>query len=75
MSQLARLLDDRARCAGMADPELDRVNGIALTAVQALLGPICSAAVAVAVAAEEERGCSPSGYIAIPPRSTRTLSI
>jgi hypothetical protein len=46
MPQSARLLDDRARCAGMADPELDRVNGIALTAVQAPLGLISSDVVA-----------------------------
>ena len=39
----------------MADPELERVNGIALTAVQALLGLISSDVVAVAVAVEEER--------------------
>ncbi|WP_433891604.1 hypothetical protein [Streptomyces sp. CA-111067] len=39
----------------MADPELERVNGIALTAVQALLGLISSDVVAVAVAAEEQR--------------------
>ncbi|MFG2595568.1 hypothetical protein [Streptomyces sp. NPDC048462] len=41
----------------MADLELQRVNGIALTAVQALLGLISSdvVAVAVAVAAEEQR--------------------
>ncbi|MFJ7046402.1 hypothetical protein ACIQVC_23760 [Streptomyces sp. NPDC101112] len=39
----------------MADPELERVNGIALMAVQALLGLISSDVVAVAVAAEEER--------------------
>ncbi|MET4924241.1 hypothetical protein P3L51_18080 [Streptomyces sp. PSRA5] len=39
----------------MADPELQRVNDIALTAVQALLGLISSDVVAVAIAAEEER--------------------
>ncbi|WP_030024360.1 hypothetical protein [Streptomyces monomycini] len=39
----------------MADPDLERVNGIALTAVQALLGLISSDVVAVAVAVEEER--------------------
>ncbi|WP_327739285.1 hypothetical protein OG749_41235 [Streptomyces nojiriensis] len=39
----------------MAAPELERVNGIALMAVQALLGLISSDVVAVAVAAEEER--------------------
>lgn len=38
MSQVARLLGDRARYTGMADSELERVNGITLTAVQALLG-------------------------------------
>lgn len=39
----------------MADPELVRVNDIALTAVQALLGLISSDVVAVAVTVEEER--------------------
>ncbi|MFF2643630.1 hypothetical protein ACFVUB_27780 [Streptomyces niveus] len=39
----------------MTDPELQRVNDIALTAVQALLGLISSDVVAVAIAAEEER--------------------
>ncbi|WP_030721247.1 hypothetical protein [Streptomyces sp. NRRL S-237] len=39
----------------MADPELERVNGIALMAVQALLGLISSDVIAVAVAAEGER--------------------
>ncbi|MFJ6438780.1 hypothetical protein [Streptomyces sp. NPDC091416] len=38
----------------MADPEVQRVNDIALTAVQALLGLISSDAVAVAIAVEEE---------------------
>lgn len=37
----------------MADPELERVNGIALMAMQALLGLVSSDVVAVAVAAEE----------------------
>ncbi|MER6141939.1 hypothetical protein ABT174_18135 [Streptomyces sparsogenes] len=39
----------------MADPELERVNDIALTAVQALLGLISPDVVAVAVTVEEER--------------------
>lgn len=39
----------------MTDPELERVNNVSLMAVQALLGLISSDAVAVAVAAEEER--------------------
>ncbi|MFC7899745.1 hypothetical protein ACFUV1_06275 [Streptomyces griseoincarnatus] len=39
----------------MADLELQRVNDIALTAVQALLGLISSDVVAVAVAAEREK--------------------
>ncbi|MFD6420482.1 hypothetical protein [Streptomyces sp. NPDC060198] len=39
----------------MADPEVQRVNDIALTAVQALLGLISSDVVAVAIAVEEER--------------------
>lgn len=55
MPQLARLLEDQAGCVGMADPELERVNGIALTAVQALLGLISSDVVAVAVTLEEGR--------------------
>ncbi|WP_225625850.1 hypothetical protein [Streptomyces werraensis] len=39
----------------MADPGLERVNDIALTAVQALLGLISSDVVAVGVAVEEDR--------------------
>ncbi|MEU8828992.1 hypothetical protein [Streptomyces sp900116325] len=39
----------------MTDPDLQRVNDIALTVVQALLGLISSDVVAVVVAVEEER--------------------
>ncbi|MET8518233.1 hypothetical protein [Streptomyces sp. NPDC005077] len=39
----------------MTDPDLQRVNDIALTVVQALLGLISSDVVAVLVAVEEER--------------------
>ncbi|MET8906086.1 hypothetical protein [Streptomyces sp. NPDC004538] len=39
----------------MADPKLERVNDIALTAVQALLGLISSDVVAVAIGVEEDR--------------------
>ncbi|MFG3142856.1 hypothetical protein ACGFZA_42500, partial [Streptomyces sp. NPDC048211] len=55
MSQLVRTCGDRAGSICMADPEVQRVNDIALTAVQALLGLISSDVVAVAIAVEEER--------------------